>query len=242
MAIVRTIRRALHRAGVDVVRYPGLGPAVMLVRMLDHAGVETVIDVGANGGRYGREIRDAGWTGSIVSFEPLSEPFARLETEARRDALWTAHRYALGDRDETARMHIANNAGESSSMLDMLDGHRAAAPGIGYVGDEEVAVRRLDGLTIAEIASHERCFLKIDTQGFERRVLEGATRFVADRCVGVQLELSLVPMYSEGMSLQDGAAFAAQHGLEIAALYPGFTDITTGRMLQLDAVYLRPES
>ncbi|MGZ8176968.1 FkbM family methyltransferase [Williamsia sp. SKLECPSW1] len=240
MALTRSVRAGLRRVGVDLVRYPGLGPTVMLARMLTTASVDCVVDVGANGGRYGQEVREAGWAGAIVSFEPLSEPFSRLQAASAKDSQWTAHQMGLGDRDQSARMHIASNAGESSSLLEMLDGHKQAAPDIGYVGEEEVQVRRLDAVAADLVPAADRCLLKVDTQGFERHVLDGAADFIRDRCVGVQLELSLVPMYSEGMSLEDGAAFAAAAGFETVSIFPGFTDLTSGRMLQVDAVYMRP--
>ncbi len=212
----------------------------MLVKMLHAAGVDVVIDAGANGGRFGEEIREVGWSGPIVSFEPLSEPFTRLHAAADGDALWTAHQFALGDESATATMQIASNAGESSSLLSMRDEHRRAAPGITLVGEESVEVRRLDDLAKDVLPADSQCFLKVDTQGFEGRVVAGAESLIRDRCLGVQLELSLVPMYSEGMSLQDGDDFAARFGFETVSIFPGFTDLTTGRMMQVDAVYMRP--
>lgn len=242
MPIVSSVRKVLRRRGLDIVRYPGYSPPVMLVKMLRAAGVDTVVDVGANGGRFGEEIREVGWTGRIVSFEPLSEPFSRLQSASADDPLWTAHRHALGDHDETATMQIASNAGESSSLLSMRDEHRSAAPGITVVGEESVEVRRLDDIATDVVPADGGLFLKVDTQGFESHVLAGAERLVRERCVGVQLELSLVPMYSEGMSLQDGDDFARDHGMDTVSIFPGFTDLATGRMLQVDAVYMRSGS
>ncbi|GAA1885565.1 FkbM family methyltransferase [Williamsia serinedens] len=240
MTIAHRIRRGLRRTGFDLVRYPGVDATVLLTRLLTTAGVEAVVDIGANGGRYGQELRDAGWGGRITSFEPLSEPYARLQRASAGDAVWTAHQLGLGDADTTAEMTIASNAGESSSLLPMLEAHRRAAPQITPSGTERVAVRRLD--SIADLLPPgDRHFVKVDTQGFEARVIEGGAQYLSTRCIGIQLELSLVPLYSEGMAMADGDSFARSQGMVPATFIPGFADLETGRLLQIDAVYFRPE-
>ena len=45
-----------------------------------------VIDVGANNGGFGKEMRHMGYTNRIVSFEPLKQPFIELETLLKRIA------------------------------------------------------------------------------------------------------------------------------------------------------------
>jgi hypothetical protein len=84
-----------------------------------------------------------------------------------------------------------------------------------------------------------RVWLKIDTQGFEKEVLDGAV--VASPAIrAVQLELSLVPLY-EGQSLWEYFLSRMQReGYELWAFIPGFSDLRTGRSLQVDVVFARP--
>src|SRR5260370_18092929 len=139
-------------------------------------------------------VRRGGFRGKIISFEPLAEAHSKLRQAAGSDPLWTvAPRMALGDHAGTLLMHVAGSSA-SSSALPMLDAHLRAAPESAYIGTETVAVSRLD--TVAEDlqVGGQNLFLKIDVQGFEPQVLDGATRLL-DRIQGMELELSLTPLY-----------------------------------------------
>ena len=53
--------------------------------MLDRAGVDLVLDAGASDGGFASELRDAGYRGRIISFEPLEKPYRSLLAKARKD-------------------------------------------------------------------------------------------------------------------------------------------------------------
>ena len=106
----------------------------MLINQLKARGVSVVLDIGANGGQFARGLRTAGYNDRMISFEPLSEPFATLQASASADPLWDCCRCALGDIDGTVSMHVAGNSGQSSSVLPMLQLHQDAAPYANYVG------------------------------------------------------------------------------------------------------------
>jgi hypothetical protein len=84
-------------------------------------------------------------------------------------------------------------------------------------------------------------FLKIDTQGYELPVLEGATRTLK-RCVGVQAEMSLLPLYQGQVLFREIIGWLEQREFELWSLLPGFSDPATGRLLQVDGVFFRPEA
>jgi len=211
----------------------------MVARLLDAHRVDVVLDVGANSGRYGQELRRAGYRGRIVSFEPLREPFEVLARYAAADPLWKAMPYALGDHNGTATLNVAANAGESSSILPMLPRHAEAYPAASYVATEDAQMRTLDSLAPAILTPQQRVFLKADVQGFERAVLNGAAATLDDGCVGLQLELSLVPLYEGGMLYREALDFAEQQGFSLMQVIPGFTDPRDGRLLQMDGVFFR---
>ncbi|NBE56366.1 hypothetical protein, partial [Streptomyces boluensis] len=78
-------------------------PAARLVRLLDAFEADLVVDVGARAGRFGGELRRAGYRGRIASFEPLDVPRRHLERAAAQDDAWSVLPYALGDGTGEAR-------------------------------------------------------------------------------------------------------------------------------------------
>lgn len=233
------IRRAANRFGLDIRRYrPNSSEAWQLNAMLGAHGVNVVFDVGANVGQYAQSLRGAGYGGRIVSFEPLPAAHARLLAASSKDPLWDiAPRMAVGSEDGEIDLHVASNS-VSSSILGMLDAHASAAPDSRYTGSTRVPLRRLDGLASSYLREDSIPFLKIDTQGYEDRVLLGASDLLA-RVVGLQLELSLVPLYEGQRLYADMLGQIQAHGFELWSLWPGFTDPSNGRLLQLDAVLFR---
>lgn len=233
------VKKFLRQRGLMLDRYTcSTSPDLRLVKMLNANGVDLVLDVGANTGGYAATLREAGYRGRILSFEPLSSAHARLTLAAERDPNWSvAPRMALGDRDADVAINIAGNSA-SSSLLPMTDQHKSAAPESSYVGIESVTVRRLDAFQHPLLDSSASPFLKIDTQGYEPQVLAGAAG-ILPKLVGVQLEMSLQHLY-EGQSLwRDVIAFLETAGFELWALVPGFFEPATGRMLQCDGIFFR---
>lgn len=220
----------LARRGFVVRRHP----AVRRQALLQRHGVDLVFDVGAATGSYARELRHFGYEGGIVSFEPLEGPHAALSAAAATDPSWRTHRCALGAEAATATIHVASNS-DSSSLLPMARAHVDAAPEVGYVGQETVGVCRLDDIAPEHPGS--RVFLKLDTQGFERAVLQGAVETLR-RCVGLQVELSFVPLYEGGPLADEMLAFAYERGFRMVAIDPGFSD-PRGELLQADGVFFK---
>jgi FkbM family methyltransferase len=199
--------------------------------------VDHVLDVGANDGGFAGSIRRLGYTGRILSCEPLTEPFRRLARAARADDAWEVRRTAVGAGRDPLTMNVAGNDQASSSVLAMLDRHREAAPDAAFVGTEQVEQTTVDDL-IADLPRDAHIYVKIDVQGYERHVLEGAAA-VLPRILGLQLEVSFVPLYSGAWTSAEALAFTEHAGFRIAGVQPGFTDLDTGEMLQADFVFLR---
>jgi FkbM family methyltransferase len=241
MSVKRFVHKCLWRVGWDLVRVdpdPRPSEAMQLVRQLSVHQIDVIFDVGAHTGQFAGMVRSAGFGGRIVSFEPSSAAHSTLIQRAQCDANWfIAPRMALGDRAGTTTLNLAGN-GFSSSLLPMLPSHLSAAPESGYVGSETVDLCTLDSMG-TELAKHaERVFLKLDVQGFEHKVLQGAKEFL-NRVAGIQLELSLVPLY-EGESLFHPMLHdLEERGYEIWSLFPGILAPDTNRLLQLDAIFFR---
>lgn len=204
--------------------------------MLDKHGVDVVLDVGAARGGYATELREFGYTGRIVSFEPLDAAHRDLVAATAGDAGWTTRNVALGAEAGSLEINVASNS-DSSSLLPMSASHRDAEPDISYIGTETITVARLDDVAPDVLQDTSRPFLKIDTQGFERSVLAGGEQTLA-RCVGLQLELSFVTLYEGGMLVDEALSFAYDHGFRLVGMDQGFAD-PGGAVLQADGVFFR---
>ena len=242
MDLLHRVRSIARRAGTAVSRTDlALDSKRQLVNQLESHRVSIVLDVGANSGQYSSGLRRAGYKGRIVSFEPLSGPFSILESKASADPLWDCQRYALGDVDGTISVNVAGNAGESSSVLPMLKSHQDAYPPANYIGTEDVRINRLDSVMPAILRPTDVTFLKIDVQGFEKQVLAGSKSTLNEHCVGMQLELSFLPLYQGGMLIPEALDLVYSLGFTLTGLQPCFTDPRNGRMLQADGIFFRED-
>ena len=232
------LKTLLRKAGFEVERYrPISSPVARRMHLLESNRIDLVFDVGANVGQYAASLREGGYRGRIVSFEPLTSAFSRLEASTEADPLWQVVNIGLGDRDERATINIAGNS-QSSSLLDMLPAHLKSAPESAYVGKEEITVSRLDSVFSKYHRQGDRTFLKLDAQGYERKILEGASLSMRD-ILGIQLEMSIEPLYNNEMPYLEMLGYLAGMGFTLASIEPGFGDPVSGRMLQMDGIFFR---
>jgi len=206
--------------------------------MLDSHNVNLIFDVGANTGQFGVSLRELGYKHRIVSFEPLTAAWEELKITSRNDPLWdVASRAAIGNKTDEIDINISKNS-QSSSVLNMLETHSTAAPESKFIGVERVPLRTLDHLALEYLDSNTTSFLKIDTQGYEDRVLEGA-RKILEKISGLQLELSLVPLYQDQSLYDDLIEKLKNIGFNLWSIQPVFVDQDSGRLLQVDATFFR---
>lgn len=237
----RVIKNMIRSLGWDLRQLNSTtNPSAQLLTALNYVKSNTVFDIGANVGQFVQDLRSVGFNGKIISFEPLSSAHTQLTATARKDPAWLVHpRTAVGDRDGAIDINVSGNS-VSSSVLPMLDAHSSAAVGSAYVAAESTPLVRLDSVAAQYLDSDSRPFIKIDTQGFEWQVLDGAldTLKIAK---GVLCELSLVPLYEGQRLWLDVIERLEAEGFVLWALQQGFTDSRTGQSLQMDAIFLRRE-
>ncbi len=230
------VRDLAKRCGYEIMGYPrAFATSRSLNGLLHQEQINLILDIGANTGQFAGELRAGGYNGRILSFEPQALAHAQLRRQSEGDANWTiAERTAIGAEAGSVEIHISGNS-VSSSILDMLPSHSEAAPQSNYVSTESVSVNRLDDL--CTLTSVDRALLKIDVQGYERPVLDGAQQ-VLGSCRAVIVEMSLVPLYEGQVLAKELWDLLAARGFEAWSLEPGIRHPQTGRMLQLDGVFV----
>jgi FkbM family methyltransferase len=204
------IRRRLRRLGVDV------RPATPnLTDFIDDRKIDVVLDVGANVGQFGASLRNKGYRGKIVSFEPLASEFGRLATMAASDGNWDTHHFALGAASGETTINVSDNSVFSSiqplsSAANEFDGRTVVRR------TETIRVRTLDEVFPDRSGN---VLLKIDTQGYEKQVLEGGRRLLP-RLKGVLLELPIIRIYEGTWKFHEAVEFMASIGFVIAQIEP----------------------
>jgi FkbM family methyltransferase len=228
------IRRLARRLGYEVRQYTPLRSfTAARERLLD--GIDVVLDVGANAGQYGEGLRELGFRGRLVSLEPVAEAFAELERRAADDGAWDTVRVAASDFDGELALNITDDS-RSSSVLARNERFSDKA---GWAPKEsrQVAARRLDGLLGELLRPDERAYLKLDVQGYERHVLDGAGAALA-RFEAIELELSVTPLYEGQPSLTEMLPLLAERGFRPVCLEPILLD-DEGLLMELDGLFAR---
>ena len=209
-----------------------------LMKMLEVNQIDLVYDIGANVGNWGTALYDSGYEGRLISFEPLSSAYKELVCKSKNNPNWQVYdRCAIGDYSGEKELNISANM-ESSSMLPMLNSHLEAAPNSKYVGIETVKVFRLDEVEVNYFKEAKNVFVKIDAQGYENKILDGANA-ILDRIKGVQMELSLIPLYQGETLFEDMVLRMKESGFELYSLSEGFWDFRNGRTLQVNCVFFK---
>jgi FkbM family methyltransferase len=234
------LQRLARRLGYALTpRRKAKEPRAQLVAVLERFGITCVLDVGANRGQYGALLREWGYRGRIVSFEPLAGDHAALTRRAAADPAWqVAPRMALGARDGEVEIAVSAES-DMSSILPQSALLRQVSPSSAVVGKETVPLRRLDAVAGAYLRADDRVFLKIDTQGYEAEVLAGAGALLK-RLAGIQLEISLIPLYEGEQAFRAAFDALVALGFEPYLLLPGYFERKLARQLQVDGVFMRP--
>ncbi|CAN5333999.1 hypothetical protein BH10PSE2_BH10PSE2_07790 [soil metagenome] len=246
------LHRAIFVASRTPLNVPGLVPRVLnrqtegvrppvtsepgdITSLVRQHRIDTVLDVGANVGQFAQSLRVGGYQGRLISFEPSSDAFAALSRISESDPLWTCRALALGSSNSQATFNLSANS-YSSSFLQPTASTLAAEPAVGFIGEEIVAVHRLD--TLWPTFGEGRFLLKIDVQGLELEVLIGA----GDRLAAVDLlflEVSLVPVYVGEPVIETIFSYLRREGFVPVWIGPGFCDPASGQMFQCDVAFAR---
>ena len=215
-------------------------PRALRKCLLSLNGINVVLDIGANEGQFAGELRHDGYVGRIISFEPVAQAYEKLAANAKGDTKWETVNCALGSADGKAEINVAMNT-VSSSLLDMLPRHLEGAPKSKYVRREEISIKRVDSIIDNYLAAGESMFVKIDAQGFERQIVEGSEGSI-DRICGMQLEMSLAPLYEGETLFGDMIDLLSKKNYALVSMEPVYRDGATHELLQVDGIFLKKGS
>lgn len=231
------IHNFLKKRGIQIAKYPNddLKRRMLIVK---NNKIDTLLDVGANKGQYAIQMRRLGYDKKLLSFEPQQDAFNVLKKVATKDPQWEVYDYALGDENTNSSIHIADNS-FSSSILNMLPAHLESAPESKYVGNQEIEIKKLDSIFDTLCSPSASVMLKIDTQGYEKNVIDGAEESLKSIKI-IQLEMSILPLYENEILYIEMIQYLKARGFELFSLESGgFYDLNSGQLLQVDGIFVR---
>jgi FkbM family methyltransferase len=232
------IKKIANSIGFDIVRTNNYikYPPARRMKLISSCGIDLIFDVGANIGQYAQQMRHLGYRGRIVSFEPINSAYQELVKHASDDPDWETVNIALGSKDSKCEINISDNS-SSSSILDITPTHLRAMASAQYIGKEQITIRKMDSIFNQYFNPGNKLFIKLDTQGYEKHVINGAENAM-NKAVGVQIEMSLVPLFEGELLLADMVNLMFYKGFVLWSLEDEFNNPETGQLLQVNGIFL----
>jgi len=231
-------RRRIFQEQRVLGHYLGQQHVDWVLRELD---INCVLDVGANVGQFARRLREGGYAGRIVSFEPVAALADELRRTAKDDPDWQVVQCALGEVDEQTEINV--RPGAMSSLLPSSDFGKNWSKRLRETERQTIDVRRLDGLFADVVAGIDepRVYLKLDTQGYDLQAFAGGGDCLK-QIAGMQSEVSCVPIYDHMPRLPEQIAAYEAEGFEITGMFPVTRHRSTLRVIEFDVTMVRAEA
>jgi FkbM family methyltransferase len=175
----------------DMTRKGGIYEHYIFDYIRDNVDIKgkTIIDVGANFGFHTLEFADLVDDGKVISFEPQKLVYYQLCGNIILNGYdnITAHNIALSD--EHTNLKMENLQYHSDTTINIGNAHLDAYYGSGY---NNVEVRPLDSYEFEDVA-----VLKIDVQGYEPKVLDGAVETIKKHkpIIFIEVEVPQLQIY-----------------------------------------------
>jgi FkbM family methyltransferase len=233
--IKTVIQGAFNKIGFKIIKYPDKD-LYRRLKTIKYCGINKIFDIGANAGQYGIDMRNLGYNKKIVSFEPLKDAYKELEKVSKNDKNWITNNYALGHENIKSIINISKNSW-SSSILEILPKHLENAPDSLYIGKDEIEIKKLNSIFNSFYEEGDNLMAKIDTQGYEKNVIDGANEVIHKFRI-VHVEMSIVPLYDNEVLFFDMVKLLEKKGFQLFSLENGLADQITGRLLQVDGIFV----
>jgi FkbM family methyltransferase len=209
----------------------------LVQRRLVKADSPVIFDVGANVGQTALRYRSLFPRAVLHCVEPFGPSFEQLNKALDGDSNVVLHRLALAAASGSARLNV-NTSAATNSLL-QSDARAARYWGRGLLDTErtvEVVTRTLDELCAERNIRHIDV-LKIDVQGGEYAVLEGARDLLsAQRIDLIYMEVIMAPTYVGQRELRDYLTLLGSSRYRLFDFYnPARRD---DRLIQSDVIFV----
>jgi FkbM family methyltransferase len=210
----------------------------LIALALENTDSPVVVDVGAFIGNTIQKIVDVSPKATVFAFEPQPQLAKLINERFRSNSQITVYPCGVGAAKGTLQMHISDQP-ETSSFLPVTEFGRKSAP-----------FAESNNLITADIISLDEWYaalpapleiidlIKIDTQGFERFVVEGGQQ-VLSRTRYLMVEAAFKPVYENQLPFDALIGLLRKIGYDLEAVAAGYWDRNNGQLIEVDILLKR---
>ncbi len=202
----------------------------------------TVFDAGAYHGVMALHYRKRFSNSTVYCFEPFPDSFAHLKANTENDSNIRIFNEGLSDRETQSRF-FSNEFAPTNSLLE-ADSCSEDVWGKGVFDNKEQIVASFTTIDqfVAAQAINTIDILKLDVQGAEHLVLEGALKTLERSAIRIiYSEVTIMLTYKGQKELHEMLALYKSFGFELHSIYnPSFTP--SGAIRQFDCILYRPNT
>jgi FkbM family methyltransferase len=198
--------------------------------------IGTVLDVGANEGQFIKVARALFPNVPILAFEPNPHLTALLERLLAECGSGVVLPVACGRETAEILLYLT----KFSPAASLLRPTALSTPDFpAEIGETiQVKVERLDDIVRASALARRPYLLKIDVQGFEWEVLQGAIGILPDVTV-ILCEVNAEDFYAGQAGFEQIYLFMREHGFRLVDIGEPIRAAGTGEVLYFDVAFLK---
>lgn len=177
--------------------------------------VDMIFDVGAHLGEFHIMVRNLGFKGRILSYEPQIDIFESLSKNISIYSNSFSYNYAISNLTSKKKIFIYKNT-QTSSLESSLTKKHTDSYFINTITLDNILMDNIKDKTI-------KSFLKIDVQGHEFELLKNSN-LLETYVDFIQIELAIKKLYRDETLFYEILTFLQKKGFEIIFLAPGVSD------------------
>lgn len=246
----RIIKKIFNSLGIEVRVKPKFGKVLSfddIYKTKLNIDNPIIFDVGANKGQSIERFKTNFKNPKIYSFEPNPEIFKESLEKYKNDEDIFLNNLALGDKNCTIPLNVTINSGNSSFYDLKKNTEWIKIRSKQFNTSPENFIEKqvnVDCTTLDNYCSENRIenidLLKIDTQGFEDKVLSGSFKLLENKRINfIELEIMLDEVYEKTMSFYEIENILKDKYKLYGVDYQGFKNLSEGYMFALDVLYIR---
>ena len=238
----RFIKKAFNLLGLEIRKTTFSNALKSQEKLINNPNSEiTILDIGAYNGSTALQYAEAFPNATIHSFEPFPEAYLELVKNTEDKQNIRSHQLGLSSSVGTTTLYSNSFAPTNSLFKTHLEGENTWGNTnvLKPLGELEINTITLDEF-VKQNQIDKIDILKLDVQGAEYMVLEGAHETLKKRKVGiVYTEIITMPTYENQKSIEEIIAIYKSYGFELFNLY-NYSRTNWGQLRQIDAIFVNP--